>query len=255
MGKLEQRVAIVTGGGVGIGRNIALEFAKAGADVVVASRNLANLEKVAEEVRALGRRSLAVVTNVCVAEQVRNMAKRTAEEFGRIDILVNNAGIFPSAMIVDMPEQDWDSVMAINLKGVFLCTQAVAKHMMEQKYGKIINIASIGGLGPPRMGIAAYCTSKAGVIALTKSAALELAPYGISVNCIAPGSIETALYRRGKTPKQIEEWQESARTAPIGRIGSTQDIANLALFMASDDSSFMCGETVVMDGGRNARMS
>lgn len=255
MSKLEQRVAIVTGGGTGIGRNIALELAKAGAEVVVSSRNLANLEKVAKEIKSLGRRSLAVTADVSVAEQVGNMVKQTIDTLGRIDILVNNSGISHRTLIVDISEEEWDNIMATNLKGPFLCIQAVAKYMMEQKYGKIINIASIVGMRPARPGTASYCASKAGVIALTKAAALELAPFGINVNAIAPGSIETDIYRRGRTQEQIQQWLESARRAPMGRVGDPQDIANAALFLASDDSSFLCGETIIVDGGRNALMA
>ena len=255
MGKLDQRVAIVTGGGTGIGRAIALTFAKEGSDVVVCGRTEANLEKVIEEIKSLGRRSLAAAADVSVKVQVREMVKQTVDEFGRIDILVNNAGVPSNALIADMPEEDWDNVIDINLKGVFLCIQAVAGYMKEQKYGKIINISSIAGIRPTRPTLACYCASKAGVDLLTKSATLELTPYGINVNSIAPGAIETPIYRKGKTPEQIEEWLAAARKAPVGRVGDPQDIANIALFLASEDSSFICGETIAVDGGRNARMS
>jgi len=171
------------------------------------------------------------------------------DEFGAIDILVNNAGIRRNASLVDMTEEDWDAVMAVNLKGVFLCTQAVARYMIEQKYGKIINISSIAGMrgmGPPN-----YCASKAGVIQLTRSTAWELGHYGINVNSIAPGCIDTDINRKYRTPEQIKEALEyNRKRAMFNKIGDTQDVANLALFLASDDSSFMCGETIVMDGGR-----
>ncbi len=254
MGKLDQRVAIVTGGGTGIGRNVALEFAKAGADVAICSRNRANLEKTAEEIESLGRRSLAVPTDVSVVEQVRNMVKKAVDKFGRIDILVNNSGTSRRALIVDMTEDDWDDVLATNLKGAFLCTQAVVRYMMEQKYGKIINISSLSGIRNTHLACANYNASKAGIIQLTRDTAAELGPYGINTNCIAPGAVETPAIERTRTPEQVQEWKEGVRkVTPMGRIGNTQDIANLALFLASDDSSFMCGETVVMDGGRNAR--
>ena len=143
MGKLDNKVALVTGGGTNIGKDITLEFAKEGADVVVSSRSLANLDKVVEDVRAMGRRSLAIATDVRIKEQVQGMVKQMFEEFGRIDILVNNSGITRRALIVDMPQEDWDDVIATNLTGVFYCIQAVARQMMERKYGKIINISSI----------------------------------------------------------------------------------------------------------------
>jgi len=256
MGKLDRRVAIITGGGTGIGRSIALEFAKEGADVVISSRNMANLKKVVTEIKALGRHSLAVAADVSVAEQVHNMVKQTVDKFGRIDILVNNAGILRSATLLEMTEQDWDEVLDINLKGVFLCTQAVARYMMEQRYGKIINITSIAGRGGGLDSCANYCVSKAGVIQLTKSSAFELAPYGINVNAIAPGAIPTTdIDKRDKTPEQFRQYVEQRKTvAVLGRIGDTQDIANLALFLASDDSSFICGETIAIDGGRTDRM-
>jgi len=251
---LEGKVGIVTGGGTGIGRGIALEFARAGADVVLCGRTLATLESVAEEVKVLGRRALAIPIDVSVKEQVQNMVKQTIDEFGKIDILVNNAGVGKKCLIVDMPEEDWDTVIDINLKGVFLCIQAVARHMMERKYGKIINISSVAGLRAPNEELSSYCAAKAGVELLTKSACLELAPHGINVNSIAPGNVETPIYRRRSTPEQIERWLAGGRSAPIGRIADPQEIANVALFLASDASSFICGECIAVDGGRSARL-
>jgi len=255
MGKLDQRVAIVTGGGTGIGWDIALTFAKEGADVVVCSRKIASLKEAAEEIKALGRRSLAIATDVGVKEQVQSMAKRTIDEFGRIDILVNNAGVIRRALLMETDEEDWDAIIATNLKGVFLCTQAVAKYMIEQKYGKIINISSICGRGGALRGLSSYSAAKAGVIQLTKSAALELSPYGININAIAPGSIITPMTYFQRTPEQVEQFLEnSKKLAVLGRMGAAQDIANAALFLASDDSSFICGETIAVDGGRKDRM-
>jgi NAD(P)-dependent dehydrogenase (short-subunit alcohol dehydrogenase family) len=255
MGKLENKIAIVTGGGTGIGRSIALSFAKEGATIVVCGRTVSTLEKVNEEIKALGKQSLTVPADVSIKEQVQNVVKQTITKFSKIDILVNNAGVSHRNLITDMPEEDWDTVIDINLKGVFLCIQAVARHMIEHNYGKIINISSIAGIRPTREAMSAYDVSKAGVIQLTKSATLELTRFGINVNCIAPGIIETPIYRRGRTPEQIEGVLTASRGAPIGRIGDPQEIANVALLLASEDSSFLCGETVVVDGGINIKMS
>jgi NAD(P)-dependent dehydrogenase (short-subunit alcohol dehydrogenase family) len=249
---LKDRVAIVTGGGTGIGKAIALEFARAGADVVVASRNLENLEKTAAEVRALGRRSAAIATDVTIAEQARNMASQTADQFGRIDILVNNSGVSVGktmSLTVDQSEEDWDTVIDTNLKGTFLCTQAAAKQMMDQKSGKIINISSMGGVFTTRPGLVSYCAAKAGVIAFTRAVAAELAPYGITVNSVSPGVIETDMYKRGRTPEQIQEWVDTTTKATVvGRLGTTRDVAKLVLYLASDDSSFICAENITIDG-------
>ncbi len=255
MGKLDNKIALVTGGGTNIGRGITLEFAREGADVVVSSRNMAHLEEAVKEVKALGRRTLAITADVRVKEQVQNMVKRTIDEFGRIDILVNNSGITRRALIVDMPQDDWDDVIATNLTGVFYCIQAVARQMMEQKYGKIINISSVAGVNAIGPTLANYCAAKAGVVQLTKCAARELGSYGVNVNCIAPGAVESTIYYARRTPGEVEEWLEYGRKAALmGRIGTPDDIAKLALYLASDDSSFICGETIVIDGGRIDRM-
>ncbi len=255
MERLENKIAVVTGGGSGIGRSIALSFAKEGANVAVCGRTLSSLEAVAGEIEILGRRSLAIAADVSIKSQVQSLVERTIEKFGKIDILVNNAGIGRRSLIVDMSEEDWDTVMDINLKGVFLCIQAVARHMIHRGYGKIINISSIVAISPPREGSGVYGASKAGVELLTKAASLELIRHGINVNSIAPGSIETPMYRKGRTQEQIDQWLAAANAAPIGRIGDPQEIANTAVFLASDESAFICGENIVVDGGRNARMS
>ena len=163
MERLEGKIAIVTGGGSGIGKSIALTFAREGADVVVCGRTLSPLEAVAGEIMAIGRRALAITVDVSIRSQVRNLVERTIEEFGKIDILVNNAGVGRRSPIVDMSEEDWDTVININLKGVFLCIQAAARHMVQRGYGKIINISSIVALRPPREGMGVYGASKAGV--------------------------------------------------------------------------------------------
>jgi len=256
MGKLDKKVAIITGGGTGIGRTISLTFANEGAKVVVGSRNIANLAEVVKEIKLLRRQSLAIATDVGVKQQVENMVDQTMHEFGRIDILVNNAGILHATGIMDTSEEVWDEVMDINLKGVFLCTQAVAKYMIKQQDGKIINIASISGRGGGLDDGPSYCTSKAGVIQLTQNAAFELGPYGINVNCIAPGLIVTPMvYGGGRTREEVQAYLEGRKSAAVlGRLGEPEDIAKVALFLASEDSSFICGQTIPVDGGRTNRM-
>ena len=255
MASLEKTVAIVTGGGTGIGRSIALEFAKEGANVVICGRRETNLEKAAEEIRALGKRSLAVVTDVSVKPQVQDMVKQTVDSFGSIDILVNNAGVLRSAPLVDMTESEWDEVIDINLKGVFLCMQAVAPYMMKQKHGKIINISSICGQGGALGDGAPYCASKAGVILLTQVAAWELGQYNINVNNIAPGLILTPMASQERTDGEFAQFlEERKKGILLHRVGKPEDIARTAVFLASEDSSFMTGQTVTVDGGRPIRL-
>ena len=244
---LEDKVAIVTGGGTGIGRSIAVEFARAGADVVVGSRKLVNLEKVAEEVKTLGRRSLAVPTDITKKTDIDNLVQKVMGEFGKIDILVNNAGINTSASFLEHSEEEWDAILDTNLKGYFLCSQAVGKRMVEQGKGNIISIASNLGVRPLQASVA-YCVSKAGVIMLTKVMARDFAKYSIRVNAIAPGAIKTALLQfRANDPESLKQL---AALYPLGRIGEPDEVASVALFLASDASSFITGDTIVIDGGR-----
>lgn len=243
---LKERVAIVTGGGTGIGRSIALEFAKAGADVIVASRNLENLEKVAGEIRDLGRRSLAVATDVRKPEDVENMVQRTTEGFGRIDILVNNHGAGFNCPVEDLSPGGWDAIVGINLKGVFLCSKAVGKVMIQQQRGKIINIASIAGFyGSPTL--AHYAAAKAGVINFTRSLAQEWGKHNINVNCIAPGPIVTEGFMEILKATGITEPPPLQNA--LQRWGRPEEIAYAAIFLASEASNYMTGETICVDGG------
>jgi len=252
--KLEGKISIITGGGTGLGKAMALEFANAGADVVVCSRNKDNIEKARDEIMALGRRSLAIVTDVCVKEQVANMVKKVINEFGKIDILVNNAGTGRLAPILDLTEDIWDMTLDTNLKGLFLCTQAVAKHMVEQKYGKIINIASTVALGSIEVGGSAYTASKFGVVGFTKASAREFGPYGINVNAIAPGRIPTEKSYAHSTPELVKHFEDGKAACLLGRLGTPEDIAHLALFLASDDASFVNAELIACNGGRTNLM-
>lgn len=245
---LTDKVAIVTGGGTGIGRGIAMEFAKAGAHVIVASRRPDVLEKVAAEIEKMGRRSLVVQTDVIQAEQVDNLVKQTLDKFGMIDILVNNAGGAAAWPLEKMSPRGWDTILAINLKGTFLCSQAVGKVMVEQKKGKIINISSVAGLRASPWS-AHYGAAKAGVISLTKSLAALWAEYNISVNCIAPGLIDTEAVRPALDLQTPEKMQEQIKAIPLRRLGRPEDIAYTAVFLASPASSFITGQTIVVDGG------
>lgn len=246
---LTNRIAIVTGGGTGIGRAITLELARAGADVTIASRSMEHLEPVAKEVDSLGKRCLAVATDVRVPEQVDSMVKRTVDEFGRIDILVNNAGVSFLCPVEDLSPNGWDAVVDINLKGTFLCCKAAGKVMIQQKAGKIINIASTAGVdGSPTM--AHYGAAKAGVINFTKSLSVEWGKHNILVNCIAPGLIETEGVKTQMKldPEGVKETLK--RSASLARYGQPEEIAYTVVFLASEASSFVTGETVAVNGGR-----
>ncbi|TES89091.1 MAG: glucose 1-dehydrogenase [Dehalococcoidia bacterium] len=253
--KLGGKKAIVTGGGTGIGKAIALEFAGAGADIAICSRNVQNIEKVRDEIIALGRDSMAVSMDVRVREDVDNMVQQVVDEFGRIDILVNNAGTNRPTPVLDLTEDTWNLILDTNLKGLFFCTQAVARHMVKQKSGKIINISSTASMGANEPGQAAYAASKTGVNALTKACAREFGPYGINVNAIAPGRIPTPLVYASRTPEQVEKFIETGKSAAVlGRLGTVEEIAHLALFLASDDAAFITAEIIACNGGRTNLM-
>lgn len=242
---LNGKVALVTGASRGIGRTIAIELAKAGAKVAVnysGSEQKAN--EVVDEIKALGQEAFAIQANVSDADSVTNMVKEVITNFGSLDILVNNAGITRDNLLMRMKEEEWDDVININLKGVFLCTKAVTRQMMKQRSGKIINIASIVGVsGNP--GQANYVAAKAGVIGLTKTAAKELASRNITVNAVAPGFITTDM--TDKLPEDVKN--EMLKLIPLARFGETTDISGAVLFLASDNSNYMTGQTLHIDGG------
>ena len=244
---LENKIAVVTGGSRGIGRAIALAFSEAGSDVVVSSRNLPDLEKVAAEIRAFGRRGMAVSAHGGKIEELNNLVSRVQAEFGRIDILVNNAATNPLlAPIIDIEERAWDVIMNVNLKGCFFLSQAVARMMKTQGGGCIINIAS-GGAFTPEKGQGVYCTSKAGVLMLTKVMAYEWGQYNIRVNAIAPGLVKTKMSQALWEDKDFLEGMLSH--TPLHRIGEPDEIANAALFLASQEASYITGDTLIVDGG------
>lgn len=243
--KLTGKTALVTGASRGIGREIALQFAKAGANVVVNyAGSEAKANEVVEQIKALGRDALAIQCNVSDSDSVTKMVKETIDHFGNLHILVNNAGITRDNLLMRMKEEDWDEVININLKGVFLCTKAVSRQMMRQRSGTIINMASIVGVtGNP--GQANYVAAKSGVIGLTKTAAKELAPRGITVNAIAPGFISTDM--TDKLPEEVKDGM--LKQIPLARFGEPADIARVALFLATDASAYMTGQTLHVDGG------
>jgi len=242
--KLEGRVALVTGGGRGIGRDIALLFAREGADVVICDVNMEIAKTTQKEIENLGRRSMSFETDVTVLKRVEEMTNLILDNFKHLDILVNNAGITKDNLLLRMSEDDWDRVLAVNLKGVFNCTKAASKLMIKQRYGKIVNIASIIGI-MGNAGQANYAASKGGIISFTKSVAKELASRNVNANAVAPGFIQTAM-----TEKLTEE-QRNVMLAniPLNRLGVPGDVAQACLFLASSESDYITGQTIVVDGG------
>ena len=245
--RLQEKVAVVTGAGRGIGEEIAFRFAAEGAKVVVNDINAADGNRTVNTIKSKGGKALAVIGSVTVRDIAQRMIDTAVQEFGTVDILVNNAGIIRDAMLHKMTDEQWDQVIEVNLKGVFLCTQCAARVMREEGRGKIINLSSVMWRGNP--GQFNYSASKAGVIGMTKTAAKELAPKGINVNAIAPGLIWTDILR--STPVAILERMQKtlASIVPLNRMGSPQDVANVALFLASDESSYITGQVIYCDGG------
>jgi 3-oxoacyl-[acyl-carrier protein] reductase len=244
MGKLKDKVAIVTGASRGIGRAIALRLAQEGAHLVVAATTLDGAKKVAAEIEQLGRQAMTVAANVADFASAETLIKSTLDQFEKIDILVNNAGIARDNLLVRMSADEWDDVINVNLKGTYNCIRAATKTLMKQRAGKIINITSVVGV-MGNAGQANYSASKAGVIGLTKAAARELASRNIQVNAIAPGYIQTDM-----TSGLSEEVQQKLREAiPLGRLGTPEDVAALAAFLASADADYITGQVLHVDGG------
>lgn len=244
--RLKNKVALVTGGGQGIGRAIALEFGKEGARVVVTGRTMDKLEGVANEIKKNGGKALAVAGDVSNIADVDRMVTVTVKKFGRLDILVNCAGVLFSADLAHHSEKLWDDTIDVNLKGSFLTTQRAVPEMLKQGKGKVIHIASIAGqIGFPNS--VAYCASKGGIMGMTKAMAMELAPKRINVNCLAPGDVATPLNEHLLSkPKYLKSRVDNT---PYGRVGRVQDIAPGAVYLASDESDFVNGITLTIDGG------
>jgi 3-oxoacyl-[acyl-carrier protein] reductase len=247
MGRLENKVAVVTGGGRGIGRAICLAFAKEGADVIL---NYASKDQPAQEVVELigkiGRKAVAVKGNVAVKADVERIIQTAIENFGKIDILVNNAGVSKPNMLYKMTEEQWDEVVDIHLKGPFLCIQAASKYMMQQKSGKIINVTSSAGLTGTK-GQINYSSAKGGVITLTKSAARELADYGIIVNVVLLGIVATEMSEKIRTDPKLQEIY--MRRILLGKFAEPEEVAPAFVFLASDEANYITGQLLCVDGG------
>jgi 3-oxoacyl-[acyl-carrier protein] reductase len=248
--RFKENIAIVTGGSKGLGKVIAKQLTQEGATVVINGRDMDALEKAAQEIKQEGGQVTAIQTDVSNSQAVTAMIDKVLEDYSRIDILINNAAVFAeSVKIMDLEEEEWDRIMTTNLKGVFLCAKAVIKPMIKQKYGKIVNMTSFTGktgrvvystFGNPTK--AHYCASKAGIISLTKSLAYELAPHNINVNGVAAGSVAPE-----GTPEEKKEM--IIPLVPLGRMGTSEDVSAVTLFLASDESSFITGHIVDVNGG------
>ena len=239
---LKDKVAIVTGSARGIGQAIALKLAESGADIVVS--DIAGAGTVAEEIKAMGRRSLAVTADVSSKEDVAALVDKAVSALGRVDILVNNAGITRDQLLLRMSDEDWDSVLSVDLKSAFLCTRAVLRHMVKQRWGRIINISSIVGI-VGNAGQANYASAKAGIIGFTRAVAKEVASRGITANAIAPGFIDTEMTRR--LPEQQRE--EAKKQIPLGYLGTPRDVAEAVAFLASEEARYITGQVLGVDGG------
>jgi len=248
--KLQNKVALITGSGRGIGRTIALKFADEGASIVVNSVHPENSEAVKKEIESRGGKAISVPCDVSRKESVDGLFEAVKREYGGIDVLVNNAGINIVKPAMEMTEADWDSVFSINLKSIFLCSKAAAGLMIPKKSGRIINISSIVGINPfPNR--APYATSKAGVIMLTRELAIEWAKHNINVNAIAPGFILTDMLR-GRINEGAINGEAILKRVPMGRFGLVEDIAPSVLFLATEESSYITGQCITVDGGYTA---
>jgi acetoin reductase-like protein len=258
-GRLEKKVAIITGAARGIGKGIALRLVKEGCRVVVADIDFQGASKIKEEIDKMGGESLSIKVNVSKNKEVKKMVEMTLKEFGRIDILVNNAGVNKACPITELSEEGWDYILNVNLKGVFLCCKAVVPHMIKEKQGKIVNISSkVAKLGG--RWLTAYSASKSGVVAFTQSLAREIAPHKINVNAICPGIIFTELWDGLKEKfaqklniSQKEVNERYVKEIPLGRACTPEDVANVVVFLCSEESNYMTGQAINVTGGQEMR--
>ncbi len=241
--RLKDKVAIVTGAGRGLGKGIALKLGREGAKVVVSDVIEATAEAAADEITKAGGKAIAVKANIAQKQEVEALFARAVSEFGSLDILVNNAGINRDGALYKMSDEDWDKVIGVNLTGTFYCLRLAAQHMRGKGYGRIVNVASMSWLG--NFGQANYAASKAGVVALTKTAARELAKKGITVNAICPGFVDTEMTRG--VPEKV--WEIMAGKIWSGKVGSAEDVGNVVAFLVSDEASYVNGEVINVSGG------
>ena len=260
--RLKDKVAIITGAASGIGKSAAERFAQEGATLVIADIRAEAIDRTVGEFHAKGFNAIGQVCDVTSREQTQELVRSVVERVGRIDILVNNAGISRYRPFAEATSEDWNAVLDLDLKGVFFCVQSVAPQMRAQGYGRIVNISSALGTGAAPHGTAgspggsaAYAAAKAGVIMLTKTLARELGPHGVTVNCVAPGTFLTAISASSRTPEQVQEHLDyRKKTVVLGRIGTLEELTAAILFFASDDSSYVTGQTLNVDGGRSDRI-
>lgn len=250
MGKLAGRVALVTGAGRGIGAATAKRLAEEGARVTLADLDIEGCERVAQEIASLGSEAVAVRCDVSNSADAQQAVNTAIERFGQLDILVNNAGILRDNLLFKMTDDDWDSVLDVHLKGAFLCSRAAQKHMVERKYGRIVNLSSTSALG--NRGQANYSAAKAGMQGFTRTLAIELGQFGITANAVAPGFIDTDMTRAtaqrlGLSPEQFQ--QGMSQLIPLRRVGQPSEVANVIAFLASDDASYVSGQIIYVAGG------
>jgi 3-oxoacyl-[acyl-carrier protein] reductase len=250
MGRLDGRVAFVTGAGRGIGAVTALRMAEEGARVALADIESEGCQQVAHEISLMGLDALVLQCNVADSSMVQNAVDRTAQHFGRLDILVNNAGVLRDNLLFKMSEDDWDTVLNVHLKGAFLCSRAAQKYMVQQKYGRIVSLSSSAALG--NRGQANYSSAKAGLQGFTRTLAIELGPFGITVNAVAPGFIDTEMTRstarrQGFDPDEVIA--NASKTIPVRRVGQPRDVANVICFLSSEEAGFVSGQIIYVAGG------
>jgi 3-oxoacyl-[acyl-carrier protein] reductase len=250
MGKLDGRVAFVTGAGRGIGSATALRLAEDGARVVLADIDLEGCQQVRAEIEQAGSQALAVSCNVADRVAVEKAIEQTIEQFGRLDILVNNAGVLRDNLLFKMSDDDWETVMNVHLRGAFLCSRAAQAHMVKQKYGRIISLSSTSALG--NRGQANYSAAKAGLQGLTRTLAIELGPFGITANAVAPGFIDTEMTRATSRRMGVDPEEQIAaasKVIPVRRVGVPRDVANVICFLASEESGYVSGQIIYVAGG------